>query len=112
MTDTSSQDIDTSIKGIQKWTTLMADALGVAPGDIHRTSGCEIEFLVTSEDEKAFRTRLGNLAEGGYKAKYGKNADFMPAELRPDTWQESLDRERTVTKKQKNPDLGYVADHI
>ena len=89
----------------------MADALGVAPGDITRTSGCELEFLVTSEDEGAFRTRLNKLADGGYKARYNKNPDFMPVALQPATWQKNLEMERAAAGNSKT-DSHHIAGLI
>src|ERR1700760_526047 len=109
MPDKTPQNIEIPRKGIQQWTSVMADALGVTPDDIIRTSGCELEFLVTSEDEGAFRTRLNKLADGGYKARYAKNPDFMPVALQPSTWQKNLEMERAAAGSTKI-DPGRVAE--
>src|SRR5450755_4143456 len=84
-------DISTSIEGMRKWAELMAETLGVTPDDITRTSGCELEFLVISENKAAFRKRLTELKKDGYRG-YVKESEYMPKALRPTKWQAKLEK--------------------
>ncbi|HEU5048100.1 MAG TPA: hypothetical protein VFT64_09700 [Rickettsiales bacterium] len=86
---TPSPAVEASLAGIKKWDEAMAAALGVQSEDLFRTSGCEVECRVTTENEKVFNNRLKALRKGKYQG-YVKDAGtkFLPRSLRPGSWQQ------------------------